>query len=212
MILEILILLCLLVVIFLLLQDRVTTLKTGRQSEPAAYQQPPLPDIMGTAKVANRQEPPNEAIQRQSEIPSRDTATFDTDPNEDYFVDVVPQEELDEIFGPEVDLDEEEAEWRLDVQPEGQDGLATGVTFEELSLLGSVLRQQSSSSAREEQVAGIAYRIQGTDLLALMVESIDNASERIAEMLDKHLAQETDSSSSIMRSYDSNAFDINNFI
>lgn len=212
MIIEVMILVCLMVVIALLLEDKVTLLKGRRQQESVSVTRKTLPDIMGVPRVASRQDPPNYTFHSQPDFSTTESLTFDEDSNTDYFGGVVPQEELDEIFGPEVDLDEEEAEWRVHGAKDGQDGFATGVTFEELSILGSVLRQESPDPANEQQAAGIAYHIQGTDLLDLMMDSIENASERIAGMLDKHLAPETDSGSSTMRNTNNSTFDINNFI
>ncbi|WP_170835651.1 hypothetical protein [Chryseobacterium wanjuense] len=55
-------------------------------------------------------------------------------------------------------------------------------------------------------------KIYGTELFSLLKNSIQNSSQRIAELLDNSLSSQTNTSSSVMQKDEVNDFDINEFI
>ena len=125
---------------------------------------------------------------------------------------LIVQEELDEVFGGEPDFDQEEEEWRRYREPNGEDGFATGVTFDELSTVGALLQQEALEPALQEQAVEIVHKIQGTELFSLLENSIEDASQKIARLLDKTIETETDSGSSTMRNKGLDGFDIGEFV
>lgn len=210
---ETLIAICLLIVIVLILHDKVVIKKVTRKRNVPETRIQELPEIMGRPKPVARHPLPNAASKSQMEEPAKVDDTFDTEIEQKDFGIVIPQEELDEVFGEGPDLEEEEEEWRRYGAPNGEDGFATGVTFEELSTVGTLLQQEKPEPALEERAVDIVHRIQGTELFSLLENSIENASQKIARLLDtRSVHQEADSGSSTMRNNGLADFDIREFV
>lgn len=209
---ETLILICLLLVIFLLLQDKIVIKKTSKNDNNKVKPLIRLPDIMGVPKPSVRLSVPNKANERQSKKQKVESDNFDQEIENKDTDQQIPQEELDEVFGDVPDLREEEEEWsRYGVSDTGG-GFAVGVTFEELGTVEMVLREEISEPSLQKQAVDIVHKIQGTELFSLLENSMEGASRKIAELLDKSLSLETDSGSSIMRDDQSDDFDIGAFI
>ena len=210
---EILILLCLFVIIILLLQDKklfhknlkeVSSPKKSKTSE----------SLMGKSKKNKSQLMTNPTSENHSNIPQNQTTTFDEEIN-DRKVDIqIPQEELEKIFGNKVNLEDEEEEWSQYQIFDNDNGLAQGVTFEELNSVEQFLNEKNLDNAQKETTAVIVHKLQGTELFNLLENSIEGASLKIAELLDNKLALENNSDSSFLRSDDDDfkRFDIEKFI
>ena len=210
---ETVIVICLLIVIALLLQDKIVIKKRSEHKPQQEKVNPSLPDIMGQPKPVIRLSPPNTANERQIQEPEINPANLDIeyDENEDVGIQV-PQEELDEVFSNMPDFEEEEEEWNRYGTSGGDDGFAQGVTFEELSSVGVLLQREKLETAQKETAAAIVQKLQGTELFSLLENSIEGASRKIAELLDSTLSTETEAGSSTLRKNDLSDFDIGEFI
>jgi hypothetical protein len=209
---ETLIVICLLIVIYLLLHDKIVIKRVNKKDRQSDDNIPDLPEIMGRPKIKERLAAPTNAIKSQKEKPAIDDSSFDPETEDEGFAIVIPQEELDEVFSEEPDFSEEEEEWSRYGEPNGEDGFATGVTFEELSTVGTLLQQERLEPVLQKQAVAIVHKIQGTELFSLLESSIENASQKIARLLDRSIETETDSGSSTMRNKGLNDFDIGEFV
>lgn len=210
---EIVIVICLLIVIVLLLQDKIVIHKRSKQEPPQKKANPNLPDIMGQPKPVERLSVPNTANERQIQEPEINPANLDIEYDENESVGIqIPQEELDEVFRNIPDLEEEEEEWNRYGISGGDDGFAQGVTFEELSSVGVLLQKEELEPAQKETAIAIVQKIQGTELFSLLENSMEDASRRIAELLDSTLSSETEAGSSTLRKSDLSDFDIGEFL
>ena len=210
---EIVIIICLLIIIVLLLQDKIIINKRSKQEPPQKKVNPNLPDIMGQPKPVERLSVPITADKRQIEESEINPANLDIeyDKNENVGIQI-PQEELDEVFRNMPDLEEEEEDWNRYGISGGDDGFAQGVTFEELSSVGMLLQKEELETAQKETAIAIVQKIQGTELFSLLENSIEGASQKIAELLDSTLSSETEAGSSTLRKNDLNDFDIGEFV
>ena len=210
---EIVIVICLLIVIVLLLQDKIVIHKRSKQEPPQKKVNPNLPDIMGQPKPVERLSVPNTATERQIQEPEINPANLDIEYDENENVGIqIPQEELDEVFRKIPDLEEEEEEWNRYGISGGDDGFAQGVTFEELSSVGVLLQKENLEQSQKEKAVAIVQRMQGTELFSLLENSIEGASRKIAELLDRTLSSETQVGSSTLRKSDLSDFDIGEFV
>lgn len=204
---------CLLIGIALLLQDKIVNKKKQEQKPKQKKVNPNLPDIMGQPKSVRSQSLPNSANESQitEEEAVPDNLDIEYDDNET--VDVqIPQEELDDAFSNISDFEEEEEEWNRYGTFGGDNGFAQGVTFEELSSIGVLLQKEKLEQAQKETAKAIVQKMQGTELFSLLENSIEGASQKIAKLLDRTLTSETEASSSTLRKSDLENFDIGEFV
>ena len=210
---EIVIVICLLIVVVLLLQDKIVIHKRSKQKPKKEKVNPHLPDIMGQPKPVRSLSVPNTATERQIQEKEINPANLDIEYDENESVSVqIPQEELDEVFRNMPDLEEEEEEWNRYGISGGDNGFAQGVTFEELSSVGVLLQKEELEPAQKEPAIAIVQKIQGTELFSLLENSIEGASQKIAELLDSKLSSETETGSSTLRKNDLSDFDIGEFV
>ena len=211
---ETVIVICLVIVIILLLQDKIVIEKrSGLQQTKQEKVNPNLPDIMGRPKPVERLSVPNKAAERQIEESAINSANLDIEYDENENVSIqVPQEELDKVFSNMPDLEEEEEEWNRYGIFGGDDSLAQGVTYDELSSVGALLQRDNLEQSQKETAAAIVQRLQGTELFSLLEKSIEGASRKIAELLDSTLSSENEAGSSTLRNNDLNDFDIGEFV
>ena len=209
---ETVIVICLLIVIALLIEDKIVIRKWREQNPIMKKNNPNLPDIMGQPKPMRSLSEPKSATESQSKKIEQKKSNFDIEiDNED--VDMqIPQEDLDEVFGNMPDFEEEEEEWNRYGISGRNDGFAQGVTFEELSSAGMLLQKNKLELSQKERVVAIVQKIQGTELFSLLENSIESASRKIAELLDGSLSSETDAGSSTLRKNDLKDFDIGEFV
>ena len=209
---ETVIVICLLIIIALLVQDKIIIKKRTEQKPTQEKPNPNLPDIMGQPKPMRSLSVPKRAIESQSKKQKKEMDNFDIEIDE---VDVdiqIPQEELDEVFGNMPDFEEEEEEWNRYGISGRNDGFAQGVTFEELSSVGMLLQKDKLEPSQKETAVAIVQKIQGTELFSLLENSIESASRKIAELLDSSLSSDSDVGSSTLRKNDLEDFDIGEFV
>lgn len=210
---EIVIVICLLIVIALLLQDTIVIKKRSEQKPVQEKVNPNLPDIMGQPKPVKSHSVSNTANESQITEPEINPDNLDIEYDENEIVGKqIPQEELDEVFSNLPDLEEEEEEWNRYGISGGDDSLAQGVTYDELSSVGALLQKENLEQAQKETAVAIVQKLQGTELFSLLENSIEGASRKIAELLDSTLFDETDNSSSTLRKSDLSDFDIGEFV
>ena len=207
------IVICLLIVIALLLQDKIVIKKRSEQKQKQEKVNPNLPNIMGQPKPVRSLSVPNSANESQimeQEI-NPDNLDIEYDENENVGIQV-PQEELDEVFSNIPDWEEEEEEWNRYGISSGDNSLAQGVTYDELSSIGALLQKENLEQSQKETAVAIVQRLQGTELFSLLENSIEGASRKIAELLDSTLSSEAEASSSTLRKSDLGDFDIGEFV
>jgi hypothetical protein len=209
---ETLIVICLLIVIGLLLEDKFVFKKKKDKKKVQGPLVTKTGSVLGPAKTIERLSLPNTATERQEEKESTDTDNFEQESKSKAFFKQIPQEELDEVFSKGPDLWEEEEEWSHYGMSDDEDGFATGVTFEELGTVGMVLREEVTEPSLQQQAVATVQKIQGTELFSLLEQSMEGASKKIAALLDKSLSSSTDSGSSILRNNNFNDFDIGEFV
>ena len=210
---EIVIVICLLIVIALLVQDKIVIKKSSERKPIQEKSNPKLPDIMGQPRPKRSLSVPNNATESQVEGPEINPDNFDIEYDENENVGIqIPQEELDEVFSNIPDFEEEEEEWNRYGISSSDNGFAQGVTFEELSSVGMLLQQEKLESSQKETAIAIVQKIQGTELFSLLENSIAGASSKIAKLLDSSLSSETEISSSTLRNNDLDDFDIGEFV
>lgn len=211
---ETLIVICLIIVIILLLKDKVVIHKTVRREAKTEKKNPDLPDIMGLPKPVERHTLPLNATKRQSGERDGIADNFGT---ETYGIGLGLENpqiegEPDEVFGSMSDFENEEDEWDEYGFEDSDNEFATGVTFDELTTVGAWLEQEVPEPALQQKAVDIVQRLQGTELFGLLENSMDGASRRIAELLDKSLSTGTDFSSPDLRKSDLEDFDIGEFV
>ncbi|TDE53314.1 conjugal transfer protein TraD [Flavobacterium sp. GT3P67] len=209
---ETVIVICLLIVIALLLEDKIV-IRKGEEQKPT--QEKPnlkLPDIMGQPKPMRSLSMPKSATESQIKEQEQELDNFDIEIDEEDVDMQIPQEELDEVFGNKPDLEEEEEEWNRYGISSGDNGFAQGITFEELSSVGMLLQKDKLEPSQKETAVAIVQKIQGTELFTLLENSMESASRKIAELLDGSLFSETDAGSSTLRKNDLENFDIGEFV
>lgn len=205
---ETVIVICLLIIIVLLMQDKI-----GQQHPKQEKVNPNLPDIMGQPKPVRSLSVPKNANQSQIEKTEVDSDNFDIEYDENENVGVqIPQEELDEVFSNMPDFEQEEEEWNRYGISGADDGFAQGVTFEELSSVGMLLQKDNLEPSQQETAIALVQKIQGTELFSLLENSIESASRKIAELLDGSLSSKKDSRSSYLRNINLNEFDIGEYV
>ena len=210
---EIVIVICLLIVIALLVQDKIVIKKSLERKPIQEKSNTKLPDIMGQPRPKRSLSVPNNATESQVEEPEINPDNFDIEYDENENVGIqIPQEELDEVFSNMPDFGEEEEEWNRYELSDGDNGFAQGVTFEELNSVGILLQKEKLEQSQKETAIAIVQKIQGTELFSLLENSMECASRKIAELLDSSLSSETEASSSTLRKNDLGDFDIREFV
>ena len=210
---EIVIVICLLIVIALLVQDKIVIKKNSERKPIQEKSNPKLPDIMGQPRPKRSLSVPNNATESQVEELELNPDNFDIEYDENENVGIqIPQEELDEVFSNMPDFGEEEEEWNRYELSDGDNGFAQGVTFEELNFVGILLQKEKLEQSQKETAIAIVQKIQGTELFSLLENSMEGASRKIAELLDSTLSSETEAGSSTLRKNDLGDFDIREFV
>ena len=210
---EIVIVICLLIVIALLVQDKIVIKKSSERKPIQEKNNPKLPDIMGQPRLKRSLSVPNNATESQVEELELNPDNFDIEYDENENVGIqIPQEELDEVFSNMPDFGEEEEEWNRYELSDGDNGFAQGVTFEELNFVGILLQKEKLEQSQKETAIAIVQKIQGTELFSLLENSMEGASRKIAELLDSSLSSETEAGSSTLRKNDLGDFDIREFV
>jgi hypothetical protein len=209
---ETVIVICLLIVIFLLAKDKIVIEKYHKHQPSQEKVNSSLPDIMGQPKPQRSLSVPKKSNDGQVQKEDHYDDNFDIEIDEDKVELQIPQEELEDIFGNVPDFENEEEEWNRYGLSDGDNGFAQGVTFEELSTVKTLLKKEKMRPSQKETATVLLHKIQGTELFDLLENSIEDASQKIAKLLDGTLSSETDSGSSFLHKNDLEDFDIGEFV
>jgi hypothetical protein len=209
---ETIIVICLLIVIALLLQDKIVIKKSTQEKLSQEKVNPAQHDIMGQPKQVKSLLVPKSVTESQAQDSGINPDNFESEIDQEDVDIQIPQEELDDVFRNMPDFEEEEEEWNRYGISGGDYGFAQGVTFEELSTVGILLQKEKLEPSQKETAVAIVQKTQGTELFSLLENSMESASRKIAELLDGSLSSETNSGSSTLRKNDLEDFDIGEFV
>jgi len=187
---EALILLCLLIVIGLLLWDKMPdakfkmNFKTNKGSKANYIQK--YDDVMGPPKNMKGAKAALDikVTQVQNLESLSDGIIFDISEDNSMQWD----DKTDDAVAVMPNFEEEEEEWRDNYNFYSEGSLATGVTFEELNNLGAMLAQTGTEDTFQPVVSQILRKLDGTELLSLLENSIGDASRKIAVILERGIS------------------------
>jgi len=208
---EIVIVICLLIIINLLLKNKIITTTLDQKPKQEKIN-PGLPDIMGQPKPSGSYSGQNRNLSRGAM--ELENSPVSVNATHDEKIDAETQSQhpaRDNVSGTAVNLRDEEEDWV------GQgiitdDSFATGVTFDELASVGKILAQKTMGASETATAAGIAAKIDGTELLGLLESRIGDASKKIAMLLDRSITKLPDEGSSLLRDNNQEGFDIGDYV
>ncbi|AQW91598.1 conjugal transfer protein TraD [Elizabethkingia anophelis] len=210
---ETIITLCLIIIIMLLFQDKLIIYKKQNKNE-TEEKEPDFTQIIGQTRSVERSLQPNSAIDDHTMKPKINTDNFDFQYDEDKnIVSEIQQEESEENFSMTPDWDQEEEEFKEEAEFSNYDGLAQGVTFEELGTAGMLLQKDKLELSQKQTAADIVQKIHGTALFDLLINSVEDASQKVSELLYNIILTETKTDSSVLLLKNNyKDFDIQDFI
>lgn len=197
---ETVIVICLLLVIALLLQDKIVIHKAKEVKPKQVKPSTKMPDIMGQTKPVRNLSMPKNTTGSPDKNTQEQTYNFEIEIDQD------------DVFTNVPDLEEEEEEWNRYGISGGDDGFAQGVTLEELSAVGMLLQKNNLKPSQKETAIAIVQKIQGTELFSLLENSMESASRKIAQLLDGSLSCENEAGLSTFHKDDLRDFNIGDFV
>lgn len=197
---QIVILSCLLLVIILLSVDKVKIIRT--QTKVVAQKEIRLPDVVGKVNSPVKEKTPAWLAKRKklvekmvaNNVMQENTDSTKNDHKEEHNS-VTDRKEFDE-----------------DDVPPDDDRFGQAVSLNELTKVGNLLQQDNLDSAQEKEATDIIQKIEGTELFAMMQQSIEGASQKIARLLDKSLLEKDNVVQKENQSNEFDNFDIGDFI
>ncbi|MDQ1805071.1 hypothetical protein RAH57_13820 [Chryseobacterium sp. CKR4-1] len=200
--LQIVILICLIVVIILLLVDKVKFIKPQSKIYRKVAQKAE-PDVIGKVTIPEKEKAPIWLANRKKLIEQMlankaDQGNDDPTRNEE-------EKESASNFNNEEPDD-------TDNIPPDDDRFGQAVSLNELTKVGNLLQQDNLDAAQEKETSDIIQKIEGTEFLAIMQQSIDGASQKIARLLDKSLSEKHNGISKENQNNALDNFDIGDFI
>jgi len=211
---EIVIVICLLIVIALLLQDKIVIKTRSKHSPKQEKANPNLPDIMGQPKLVKSPSVPNTTNEIQIQKSELNPANLDIEYDNNEIVGIqIPQEEIEAVFSNIPDFKEEEEEWySYDKNNNEEIGLAQGVTFEELMVVGDILNKEKVAQVQQQKLTLIIDKLHGTELYHLLENSMQNNVQKIASLLENNLSIKSKAHSAPLQKKDITDFNIDEFI
>lgn len=175
---EILIIICQLIVIALLLHDKIV-INWRMQHKPTEEKvRSNLPNIMGHPKPLRSQSVPNTAEESPMQEQEINPDNLDIEYDENEIVGIqIPQEELVTEITSLPNLEEEEEEWIKYGISSSDNSLAQGVTYNELSTVDLWLQNDNLEENQVNTAEALVRKIQGTELLRLLENTIEGASQ-----------------------------------
>ena len=209
---EKIIIVSLLAVIVVLLHLRTKAKNSNQPNETQNDPLPGVPDIVGRPKLGGRPAEPIQTTATQNSDKTPATSTFDNE-NKRIVKPVIPQEEPDEESLPDWDDEEEEMKgYAANTTHRIEDGLATGVTYDELATVGQLLQRKSLKTSEKKSTVSVASKIDGTELMHMLENAVGDASKKIAKLLDRADDYESDSGSSALRNDNEGNFNIGDYV
>ncbi len=208
---EALTLACLIIIIILLAADKFRIVKRNKPM-PEKEQQKNLPfDIMGATRPVRY----SQATNSSNVVPDAETVTNEDKSNIEDAQDIrgylAGKVAVEDETDSNPDWEEEEAKWPSQDVPE-DDGFASGVTFEELVDVNRLLARDRLDKQQQKQAVETLVKVQGTEIFNLLQNSINGASQRIADLLDAYVIADHRPASPNKHSGDTEGFDIGAFV
>lgn len=173
---------------------------------------PGVPDIMGRPKLGGRPVLPTQDIEAENDSSVSVIHNFDTVNKRETKI-PIPQEGPDEGHIPDWDDEEEEMKgYASNAVYSIHDGLATGVTYDELASMGKMLERNVLQPSEKETTVSLASKIDGTELMHMLETAVGDASKKIAKLLDRADDYESDSGFSSLRNDEKINFDIGDYV
>lgn len=208
---ENLIVICLLLGVALVVRDKMLTVKSQKKKPAQQKKQTKMPDIMGPPKPLRSLLRTKSVIESPDKTGQAQRDNFDIEISEDPQMQIL-SEELDDVFKNAADLKQEQQEWNNYGISVGDDGLAQGVTLEELTAVEMLLQKNKLEPSEKKTAITLVHKIQGTELFSLLENSIESASRKITALLDESLSSEKRDGLMNLQKDDSNDFNIGDFV
>lgn len=172
---------------------------------------PEVPDIVGRPKLGGRPALPKQAIETENGSSAPVAYNFDTVNKWENKLPIL-QEEADEGHIPDWEDEEEDMKgYAANEVYSTDDGLATGVTYDELAAMGKILERNVLQGSEKETTVSLASKIDGTELMQMLETAVGDASKKIAKLLERVDNHESDSGSSSLRNDNDSSFDIGDY-
>ena len=180
---KIIIVLLLLVIALLLYREKPRLPKT--EKAPKAPQKPEENySVMGASTYVPKTPQP---VKAEAQVKEQEPSPQEEANNEANYPLEIPVEELDAIFAPSIDFEDEEEELRRLRSPEEDEDFATGLTFEELGQLVPLLTNSNTSEVITPDTLAIAQKVENTNLLEALELAMPEATAKISALLEKYL-------------------------
>lgn len=180
---KIIIVLLLVVIALLLYREKPRLPKT--EKAPKAPQKPEENySVMGASTYVPKTAQP---VKAEVQLKEQEPSSQEEVDNEANYPLEIPIEELDAIFAPTIDLEEEEEELCRLRTPEEDEDFATGLTFEELGQLVPLLTNSNTSEVITPDTLVIAQKVENTNLLEALDQALPEATIKISALLEKYL-------------------------
>lgn len=199
---QIVILFCLIVVIILLLVDKVRFIKPQRKIFRKVEREAE-PDVIGKVTIPEKEKAPVWLANRKKLIEEMLANKADKD-NDD-----ATRNDQEKESASNSNIEEPDD---TDNIPPDDDRFGQGVSLNELTKVGDLLQQDNLDAAQEKETSDIIQKIEGTEFLAIMQQSIDGTSQKIARLLDKSLSEKHNVIPKENQNNDLDNFDIGDFI
>ena len=196
------ILFCLIVVIILLLVDKVRFIKPQRKIF-RKVEQIAEPDVIGKVTIPEKEKAPVWLANRKKLIGQMLSNKADQG-NEDPTGNEREKEDASSFNNDEPDDTEN--------IPPDDDRFGQAVSLDELTKVGDLLKQDNLDAVQEKETSDILHKMEGTEFLAMMQQSIDGASQKIARLLDKRLSEKHNDIPKEHQNIALDNFDIGDFI
>jgi len=212
---EKLIIICLIIIVLVLLYDRNFLRSRPKKTFEKPKSNPALPNIIGQPKSQLKPLSSNSIYEKETvtdeSVINPEDLDIEYDENETLYRQI-PKEELDKAFTDTPNLEEEEEEWYQHHISYPDNGFAQGVTFEELGTVNTLFQKEDLNQDQRDKAVDIVQRLQGTELFSLLENSIEDASIKIAKLLDDSLLSASNDNSSTVQKSNLSDFDIGEFI
>jgi len=174
-----LILVCLIVVILLLAVEKVKFIRPERKKYHEVKKDN-IPDVIGKVITPVKEKTPVWLANRKKLIEQMIANKEDKVNNDS----IENEQQEEKIINTNInELDEE------DNVPLDDDRFVQAVSVNELTKVGNLLQQDTLNTAQEKETTEIIQKIEGTEFFAMMQQSIEGASQKIARLLDKSLSE-----------------------
>ncbi|AQX90556.1 MULTISPECIES: hypothetical protein [Elizabethkingia] len=208
---ETIIVICLFFIIALLVDDKMNDKKKADHTAKEKNTNQDFPDIMGVSGSVIRNSLPNTTAESHKTETENTPDNFEVQYNKSVDANILqegPQKAISSI----PDLYEEEKTLSRDAFFDDHHGLAQGVTFEELGTAEMLLKKEKLEPSQKETAVVIVQKIHGTELFDLLENSVEDASRKIAMLLDGIHLPEVGSGPSVLQRKGFKDFDVKDFI